>query len=48
MATKKNTKNMTFLLMKYFDHQGPKVVFVLREMTVSVFEHLGKTNWKGI
>ena len=35
-------------MIKYFDYQGPKVIWVLREMTVSVFEHLGITTWKGI
>ena len=47
-GTKQNTKKRTFPVIKYFDYQGPKVIWVLREMTVSVFEHLGITTWKGI
>ena len=46
--TKQNTKKWTFPVIKYFDHQGPKVIRVLREITVIVFEHLEITTWKGI
>ena len=35
--TKKKTNKRTFSVIKYFDHQGPKVIRVLREMTVRVF-----------
>ena len=35
-------------MIKYFDHQGPKIVRVLREIAVRVFEHFGITTWKGI
>ena len=48
MATKQNTKKLDFVMIKSFGHQGPKVVRVLREMAVSVFEHLDITTWKGI
>ena len=48
MATNKNTKKLTFPLIEYFDHQGPKVVRGMREMTVIIFEHLGITTWKVI
>ena len=47
-TTKKNTKNITSPVIKYFYHQGPKVIHMLRDMTVSVFEHFGITTWKGI
>ena len=46
MAAKK--KNATFPVIKYFDHQGPKVVRVLCETTVSIFEHFVINTWKGI
>ena len=46
--TKQNINMLTFPVIKYFDHQGPKIVHVLRDMMVSLFEHLGFTNWKGI
>ena len=39
---------MTFPVIKYFDHQVPKVVHVICNMTVIVFDHLGITEWKGI
>ena len=35
-------------MIKYFDHQGHRVVRVLRGMIVSVFEHLDITTWKVI
>ena len=47
-ATKKNTKKPTFSVIKYFDCQGPKVICVINEMTVRVFEQLGITTWKDI
>ena len=46
-AIKKNTKKMTFQEIKYFYHQGPKIIRVLRQITLSVIEQLGSTNWKG-
>ena len=48
MANNENTKKLTFPLIKYFYNQGPKVIRVLCEITVSVFEHIGITTWKGI
>ena len=45
--TKQNVNNLTFPVIKYFDHQGYKIVRVLRKMMVSVFEHLRITTWKG-
>ena len=33
---------------KYFDHQGPRAIRMLRFMTVSAFEDLGIKTWKGI
>ena len=47
-ATKQNTKKLTFTAIKYFYRQGTKFVRVLRENTVSIFEHLGITSWIGI
>ena len=35
-------------MIKYFDHQGPKVSCVLRDMKVSVFEQLGINTWEVI
>ena len=35
-------------MIKYFDHQGPKVILVLLDMTVSVFEYLEINTWKCI
>ena len=46
--TKQNINKLTFPVMKYFDHQGPKIVRMLCEMMVSLFERLGITLWKGI
>ena len=34
--------------MKYFDHKGPKIISVLYDMTVDIFEHLGLKYRKGI
>ena len=34
--------------MKYFDHKGPKIISVLCDMTVDIFEHLGLKSRKGI
>ena len=48
MATKKNTKKLTSPVIKYFYHQGPKVVRVLRKMMFSYFDHLGITTCKFI
>ena len=45
---KQNTKNMTLLVIKYFDHQESKVVRVIHKITVSLFEHLGIKIWKVI
>ena len=45
---KKNSNILTFPVIKYFDHQGPKIVHVLRDAMVGLFEKLGFTNWKGI
>ena len=47
-ATNTNIKNLIFTLLKYFDHQGHRVVCVLQNMTVSIFGHLGINNWRGI
>ena len=47
-ATKQNTKNLNFPVIKYSCFQGPKVIRVLREMMVGIFEHLGVTTWKSI
>ena len=45
--TKQNFNNLTFAVIKYFDHQASKIIHVLRKMMVTVFEHLGITTWKG-
>ena len=37
-ATKQNTKKWTSPVIKYFDHQGPKVIRVLREMAFSTLK----------
>ena len=42
-ATNQNIKKMTFQVITYFDHQGLKVIHVLRDMRVIIFEHLGIT-----
>ena len=39
---------MDLPVVTYFEHQVPKVVRVLRKITVRVFEHLGITTWKCI
>ena len=41
--TKQNINMLTFPVIKYFDNQGPKIVRMLREIMVSLFEHLGIT-----
>ena len=48
MATKHNTNNMDFPVITSFDHQGLKVVRILREMRVHISDHLGITTRKGI
>ena len=45
MPTNKNTNNLTFPVIKYFEHQGPKIVRVLREMTVVMFENIFIDSW---
>ena len=35
-------------MIKYFDHQGPKVVRVMHEIIIMIFEHLENTTWKDI
>ena len=47
-ATKQRIKRLNSLVMKYIDRQGPKVVCVLHEINVEVFEHLGITTWWSI
>ena len=47
-ATKENRKRLTLPVIKYLDHQGTRVVHMIQEMTVSDFEQLGITTWKGI
>ena len=47
-VTNQNLNKITFLVIKYFGHQEPRVVCVLREIAVSVFGQLGITTWKGI
>ena len=47
-ATNKKFNRITSPVIKYFDHQGPKVVRVLRNIMVSVFEHLDITTWRDI
>ena len=46
--TNQNINNLNLLVIKYFDHQIPKIVSVLRRIMVRLFEHLGITTWKGI
>ena len=46
--TKQKINNLTFPAIKYFDHQGPKIVCVICRIMVRLFEHLGMTTWKGI
>ena len=43
LANEQNTKNMNFPVIKYFDNQVPKVVLVLQDMAVIMFEKLGIT-----
>ena len=45
---KQNINILTFPVIKYFDHQGPKIVCVICRIMVRLFEHLGITTWKGI
>ena len=47
-ATKKKISNLALSVIKYFDHQGPKIIRVLCNMMIMVFEHLGTTTCKGI
>ena len=47
-VTNQNLNKITFLVIKSFGHQEPRVVCVLREIAVSVFGQLGITTWKGI
>ena len=48
MATKKNLKKLNFPVIKYFDHQGPGVILMIREMVLIFFEHLGINTCRGI
>ena len=36
-ATKQNTNKLELSVINDFEHQGPKVVHVLRKMTVGIF-----------
>ena len=36
LSTNKNNKKLTFLVIKYFYRQGPRVIHVLRDMRVSI------------
>ena len=49
-STDTNQKNqkLIFSVIKYVGHQGPKVIRMLQNMTVSVFENLSITTWKVI
>ena len=40
--------NLTFPVIIIFDYQGPKIVLVLREIMVILFDHLGITTCKVI
>ena len=38
-ATKKNLQKLMFPIIKSFDHEGRKVISVIFDMTVVIFEH---------
>ena len=46
--TKHNTRKLNLLDIVFFVHQGPMVVYMRYDMTVSIFEHLVITTRKGI
>ena len=45
-ATMQNTKKVAFPVIIYVDHQIPKAIHVLREIMISIFDHLGITTYK--